>query len=78
MECLEFMGSASPPANGMVYSTSWDELAGHDLCAEEPCPDEDKAARCHDPARLFAALPEYSTPGTPPATANSTVEPTGL
>ena len=73
-ECLEYMGAAAPPANGTVYDTSGDELAGHVLCAEEPCPDDDKAVRCHDPVRLFAALPEYSTPATPVA-ASAAVEP---
>ncbi len=29
---------------------------------------------CHDPATLFAAVPEYSTPA-PPATANASIEP---
>jgi Tc toxin complex TcA C-terminal TcB-binding domain/Protein of unknown function (DUF2934) len=73
-ECLEYMAAAATPAGGRVYETSGDAVAGHVLCAPEPCPDEDEAARCHDPGRLFAALPEYSTPATP-VDANSAVEP---
>ncbi len=73
-ECLEYMGSVSSPANGTVYDTSPDRLDEFDLCHEEPCPDKDEKPFCHDPAQLFAALPEYSTPGIPVA-ANSAVEP---
>ena len=73
-ECLEYMGAQASPSNGTVYNTSSDELAGHILCQEEPCPEKDKKANCHEPARIFAALPEYSTPATP-VSANSTVEP---
>ena len=72
-ECLESMAAAGTPATGTVYDTSGDELAGHVLCAPEPCPEEDKA-RCHDPTRLFAALPEYSTP-VARVQANAAVEP---
>ena len=73
-ECLEFMGSLSAPTDGTVYDTSADALAGHVLCDEEDCPDKEKPAHCHEPARIFATLPEYSTPATPVA-ANNAVEP---
>jgi Tc toxin complex TcA C-terminal TcB-binding domain len=76
-ECLESIASqaisGTTPLHGQVYDTSADALAGHALCRPEPCPDEAKPGR-HDPARLFAALPEYSTPAAPVA-ANATVEP---
>ena len=76
-ECLEYMASqvvsGTTPVHGQVYDTSADALAGHALCRWEPCPDETKSD-CHDPAQLFAALPEYSTPAAPVA-ANSAVEP---
>ena len=81
-ECLEYVGSVvaptgnatAPPSGGKVYDTSADKLAGLALCNEEDCPKEDKEASCHDPAKIFAALPEYSTPATPTAT-NGQVEP---
>jgi hypothetical protein len=88
-ECLEHAANTLSPI-GTVYNTFGDALAGHQLCAEECCPDEEKeeekkdAAACHDPATLFAALPEYSTPGTPsssavrykyPGLSNAEVEP---
>ncbi len=71
-ECLEFMGSVATPTHGAVYDTADEDLAGHALCDE----DDDRAERrrCHVPARIFEALPEYSTPATPVA-ANSSVEP---
>ncbi|TDG02548.1 insecticidal toxin complex protein [Paraburkholderia guartelaensis] len=76
-ESLEYMASlvisGATPVTGQVYNTSADALAGHALCQHEPCPDEAKPG-CHDPARLFAAVPEYSTPATPVA-ANEAVEP---
>jgi Tc toxin complex TcA C-terminal TcB-binding domain len=73
-ECLEYLGAAAPPAAGTVYDTASDTLAGLTLCTDESCPDPDEAARCHDPARVFAALPQYSTPATPVA-ATASVEP---
>ncbi|MGF6408376.1 hypothetical protein OKW37_000046 [Paraburkholderia sp. MM5482-R2] len=75
-ECLEYMASqviGTRPVHGQVYETSDDKLADHVLCQHEPCPDE-AISGCHDPARLFAALPEYSTPAVP-VSANETVEP---
>jgi hypothetical protein len=74
-ECLEYLGTAASPPSGTVYDTAGDELAGHALCHGEPCPDEEGPEECHDPARLFAALPQYSTPAAPVA-ANAAVEPT--
>jgi Tc toxin complex TcA C-terminal TcB-binding domain len=77
-ECLEFMGSvatATTPATcGAVYNTSADVLAGHLLCKEQRCPPEEEPRGCHDPATIFAALPECSTPATPIA-ANANVDP---
>ena len=67
-ECLEYAASTKPDAgnHGTVYNTAEDTLAGHTLCVEECCTEQEKNdAACHDPATLFAALPEYSTPGTP-------------
>ena len=67
-ECLEYAASTKPAAtsHGTVYNTAEDTLAGHTLCVEECCTEQEKNdAACHDPATLFAALPEYSTPGTP-------------
>ena len=67
-ECLEYAASTKPDASnhGTVYNTAEDTLAGHTLCVEECCTEQEKNdAACHDPATLFAALPEYSTPGTP-------------
>lgn len=73
-ENLEFMGASAVPMNGTVYGTSTDKLAGHLLCHDEPCPPDECAPFCHEPARIFGALPEYSTPATPVA-ANGSVEP---
>jgi hypothetical protein len=84
-ECLEFMASASPATNGTVYNTSADAVAGFVLC-KEGCESEEKekekedAHCCHEAAELLAALPEYSTPGTPavssnPLESNQAVEP---
>ncbi len=69
-ECLEFMGSEAAASGGTVYDTSSDVLAGHALC-QGSCREQE---RCSEPERIFAALPEYSTPATPVA-ANSGVEP---
>lgn len=71
-ECLESMASLVTPESGAVYDTSADTLANHELCHEEPCPRKDED--CHEPRRIFAALPEYSSPGTP-VKANQAVEP---
>jgi hypothetical protein len=63
-ECLEYLGSAASPTCGVVYNTASDRLAGLALCRDESCPDETR--ECLDPDRVFGALPEYSTPATPP------------
>jgi hypothetical protein len=73
-ECLEFMGGAATPSAGTVHDTAQDKLAGFALCQTDDCPPQDKADPCHDPARIFAALPEHATPANPTA-ANSTIEP---
>jgi hypothetical protein len=73
-ENLEYLGVAAAPTNGTVYDTSADKLAAHLLCRDEPCPPDECAPFCHEPALIFGALPEYSTPATPVA-ANSAVEP---
>jgi hypothetical protein len=92
-ECLESMASVNPPAKqGVVYNTSADSLAGHELCSDVCCcggkgcaechpqhgepPNEGVVDldACHQPAVLYDALPEYSTPGVPVA-ANAAVEP---
>jgi hypothetical protein len=72
-ECLESMGSLANPTSGAVYDTSSDVLAKHALCHEEPCPEKHEES-CHEPCKIFAALPEYSSPGTP-VQANEAVEP---
>jgi hypothetical protein len=71
-ECLENVIAnitANPPAPavGTVYNTAADALAGHKLCAEARCDGEPiaDAQSCHDPAMLYATLPQYSTPATP-------------
>ena len=80
-ECLEYLASTQPPAgnstsstpSGAVYNTSADKLAAFTLCKTRDCKDDIQRG-CHDPATIFAALPEYSTPATPIA-ANQSVEP---
>ncbi len=80
-ESLEYMGSlASTPTSGTVYDTTSDTVAGYRLCQHDPCPDEDEERGCHEPARIFAALPQYSTPATPvnssnPLQSNTAVSP---
>lgn len=74
-ECLEYMGSVATPTSGTVYDTSSDAVAGHILCGDDRCPDrKPQEPPCHEPAKLFGALPEYSTPATPVA-ANTAVDP---
>ena len=80
-ECLEYLGATQPPASatqpapsGTVYDTSADQLAGYKLCDDEDCPNEEAHA-CHEPAAIFAALPEYSSPATPVTGKNDGVEP---
>ena len=83
-ENLEYLAATQPPAGnstssapcGTVYNTSADELAGYPLCRTGEC-DHDGQHGCYEPAAIFSALPEYSTPATPVA-ANQSVEPTGF
>src|ERR1039457_3415750 len=70
-ECLEYLGTAPKAIAGTVYDTSEDVLAGYALC-DDDC--KKKAHDCHDPATIYEALPEYSTPATPIAQ-NQAVEP---
>ncbi|MFC5751424.1 neuraminidase-like domain-containing protein [Actinomadura rugatobispora] len=51
-ECLEAAVDGPPGSGGVVYDTHAASLGGHSLAE-------------HDPATLFAALPEHSTPATP-------------
>jgi hypothetical protein len=70
-ECLEAVTANLPALPiGHVHNTAGDELGGHALCPYGPQPNkEDNSDEpCHDPATLFDALPEHSTPATPPAT----------
>lgn len=67
-----------PSGTNFTFSAT---LASHELCCKDRCGEEDDHCcresdefKCHDPERIFAALPEYSTPATPVA-ANSAVEP---
>ena len=61
-ECLEFMAATVPAAtSGTVYNTESDQLVDHKLCKEK----HEHEHGCHDPARLFATLPEHSSPATP-------------
>ena len=72
-ECLENVASSLPATAGAVYDTAPSNLAGHQLCREADCccPPADDTRPCHDPAVLFAALPENSSPATPVAQPNS-------
>jgi hypothetical protein len=70
-ECLEFMGAAATNTTGTVYATADTELAGYDLCQKGDCNPE---PHCFEPAAIFAAMPEYSTPAIP-SIANQAVEP---
>lgn len=51
-ECLEALAERPAVLTGVVYDTHETTLGGHALAD-------------HDPAALFAALPEHSTPATP-------------
>lgn len=52
-----------------MHNTAGDTLGGHALCPLGPQPEQEGNADelCHDPATLFEALPEHSTPATPVA-----------
>jgi len=80
-ECLEYLGATQPPPSGstlvpsgIIYNTSADELAGYKLCQDDNCRKADDCD-CHEPSTFFSALPEYSTPATPVAGENDSVEP---
>lgn len=67
-ESLEAMASGIPGStDGAVYDTASDELGGHKLRNnEQPCREIDgQIVFLHDPATLFAAVPEHSSPATP-------------
>jgi hypothetical protein len=68
-ENLENLVVTIPGATaGVVYDTAEDELAGHKLCPYccDECKDKEDVD-CHQPDKIFAALPEYSAPATPVA-----------
>ena len=89
-ECLELMASKTPPVPpGAVYNTVERQLGPYKLCddhcdegselhdcaCEEGCCGHDRRHDpCHEPAAIFAALPEYSTPASP-VPANAAVDP---
>ena len=68
-ECLEYLGATQPPPagsgqsvpTGTIYDTAADQLAGHVLGQEQDGPDGEDSGG-HDPAVIFAAMPEHSTP----------------
>lgn len=62
-ECLEAIAANAPgDAAGPVYDTAPLELNGHAL--QNPATGT-PGVTAHDPATLFAALPEHSSPATP-------------
>lgn len=62
-ESLEHM-VAGGASSGAVYNTASDQVGGHELTTNaNPNPD----AYQHDPATMFEALPEHSTPAAPTA-----------
>lgn len=74
-ECLEYLGASSTPAEGTIYQTSSDSVAGLPLWHDEACTKENEPKPpFHDPCRVYSALPEYSTPATPVG-ANGAVDP---
>ena len=73
-ECLELMASVANRRMVRGYDTASHDLAGHLLCEPSPCPPDPCDPPCHPPERIFAALPEYSTPATP-VSANANVTP---
>ncbi len=64
-ENLEALASGSP--SGVVYDTNPSKLAGHDLRPAGPETPQEHHHKpfLHDPATLFAAIPEHSSPATP-------------
>lgn len=59
-ECLEALVADGPPP--VIYDTAGFILAGHALRNPDVTTDQTAA---HDPATLFATLPEHSSPATP-------------
>jgi len=53
-ECLEYLAATQPPPSGSSPSGTI-----YDTSASE------EELTCHEPATIFAAIPEYSTPATP-------------
>jgi Tc toxin complex TcA C-terminal TcB-binding domain len=74
-ENLEFMGSNLGQAHGVVFDTSEDVLDGFALCRDEPCEEVEHHRDCHEPAEIFSALPEHSSPVTR-TLANGNIDPT--
>lgn len=82
-ECLEAIASVEdpddpndpqPPPPEFTHSTNTEELAGHTLCPLGPqieAEAEESAELCHQPATLFCAVPEHSSPATPVAFPNA-------
>jgi hypothetical protein len=68
-ESLEALTAGLPGATGgTVYDTAGDELAGHKLRRDndsQPLSVLSQAPFLHDPATIFAALPEHSSPAAP-------------
>ncbi|XXX72363.1 neuraminidase-like domain-containing protein [Sorangium sp. So ce134] len=65
-ECLEAVAADATSAHGVAYDTAADKLGGHLLRAPgAPEEDGDNGPFRHDPAALFAAMPERSSPATP-------------
>jgi hypothetical protein len=62
-ECLEHMVADNAPS-GAIYNTASDQLGGHELTSNSSPPGD---AYRHDPATMFEALPEHSTPVVPTA-----------
>lgn len=63
-ECLEAI-AAKASTGGVVHDTAADELSDHKLRANGTDPDKHQLPYHHDPATLFAVLPQYSSPATP-------------
>ena len=77
-ECLEAIAAQVPlssPPTGVVYNTASDMLDEHYLCAGDEHDKHDTHAHqgesCHNPATLFATVPQYSSPATPVAFAGA-------
>jgi hypothetical protein len=63
-ECLERI-VATGAASGAAHDTASADLAGHRLRGLDQPEDAHAVPFAHDPAILFAALPEHSSPATP-------------